>query len=187
MCHAVLRRASGFVFGELQEVVVEAIGGSAVITGPEGGLRYGGTAAGRHGDIVVRGAADHVCVGFDVSHGRWRLDIWDWILKAQSGSVIHDLRSTIFSWPGTAGTLCGGGGDGVVGGIAEDKQHALCGMWFFFAEFFDCQTECFHAEIIRAIGAGDAVEECRDIDEFVADFNKIEVEYFLSGHGFIME
>ena len=61
--------AGGLEFGELTEIVAEAVDRGAVESGPERGLADGGTAGGDHVDVVVRRAADHVAVGFDVAHG----------------------------------------------------------------------------------------------------------------------
>ena len=59
---------------QLAEVVVEAVGGFAVEAGPEGGLADRGAAGEGHGLIVVGGAAHHVAVRFDVTHGRGLLE-----------------------------------------------------------------------------------------------------------------
>ena len=66
---AVLGGTGRLVFGELAEVVAEAVHRRAVVAGPEGGFAYGGAAGGDHVEVVIRGAADHVAVGFDVAHG----------------------------------------------------------------------------------------------------------------------
>lgn len=60
--------ALGFVFGELAEVIVESVGAAAVETGPKGGFANGFATCRRHGLVIVGGAADHVAVGFDVTH-----------------------------------------------------------------------------------------------------------------------
>ncbi len=61
--------AFGFVVGELAEIVAETFDAASVEAGPEGGFANGGASGGDHGFVVVRGAADHVGVGFDVTHG----------------------------------------------------------------------------------------------------------------------
>ena len=61
--------AFGFVVGELAEVVPETLDAASVETGPESGFANGGASCGDHGFVVVRGTADHVGVGFDVTHG----------------------------------------------------------------------------------------------------------------------
>ena len=70
MRQAVLGGALGLMLRQLAEVVVEAVGGLAVEAGPEGGLADRGAAGEGHGLIVVGGAAHHVAVRFDVTHGR---------------------------------------------------------------------------------------------------------------------
>src|SRR5207342_3051793 len=43
--------------------------GAAVEAGPKGGFAHGLAAGGDHFDVVVGDAADHVGVGFEVTHG----------------------------------------------------------------------------------------------------------------------
>jgi hypothetical protein len=57
-----------FVFGELAEVIVEAISAASVEAGPKSGFANGFAAGGGHGLVIVGSAADHVAVGFDVAH-----------------------------------------------------------------------------------------------------------------------
>src|SRR5688572_5256308 len=68
MRDAELRRAFGFVVGQLTEIIVKTIGGTAVETRPEGWLTDGRTAGGRHINVVVSRSTDHVSVGFDIAH-----------------------------------------------------------------------------------------------------------------------
>ena len=65
---AELGGAGRFVFRELTIIVVKSLGRGAVVSGPEGGFAKG-FAADLSDRLVVRGgAADHMGVGFDVSH-----------------------------------------------------------------------------------------------------------------------
>ena len=68
MLDAELGGAGRFVFRELTIIVVKSLCRGAVVSGPEGGFAKG-FAADLGDRLVVRGgAADHVGVGFDVSH-----------------------------------------------------------------------------------------------------------------------
>ena len=68
MGDSVFGRALWFVVGELAVVVEESGGRRAVESGPEGGLANGGAAGHRQFFVVIRGAADHVGMRFDVFH-----------------------------------------------------------------------------------------------------------------------
>ena len=68
MLEAEFGGALGFVFGELEEVIVEAIRAAAVEAGPESRFANGFATGDGHGLVIVGGAADHVAVGFDVAH-----------------------------------------------------------------------------------------------------------------------
>ena len=62
----------GLDFGEVAEVIAEALGGAAIEPGPERRLADGDAAALGHAMIVVGDARDHVDVGVDVGwHGGW--------------------------------------------------------------------------------------------------------------------
>jgi hypothetical protein len=65
---AELGGALRLILGDLAEVVVEAVGAGTVKACPEGGFADGLTTGDGHALVVVRGAADHVAVGFDVVH-----------------------------------------------------------------------------------------------------------------------
>jgi hypothetical protein len=62
--------ALGFVLGELEEVIVEAVSAAAVKAGPESRFANGFATGNGHGLVIVGGAADHVAVRFDVTHRR---------------------------------------------------------------------------------------------------------------------
>ena len=66
----------GFVVGELAEIVSETFDATSVKSGPEGGFTYGCASCGDHGLVVVRGATDHMGVGFDIAHGILAVGRW---------------------------------------------------------------------------------------------------------------
>jgi hypothetical protein len=68
MLEAKFGGAFGFVFGELEEVIVEAVSAAAVEAGPESRFANSFATSDGHGLVIVGGAADHVAVGFDVTH-----------------------------------------------------------------------------------------------------------------------
>ena len=68
MRQAELRRALRLEVGELAEVIVEALRAAAIEARPERRLTNRGAARRGHRDVIVRDAADHVSVRFDVAH-----------------------------------------------------------------------------------------------------------------------
>ena len=80
---AELGRAFGFVFGQLAEVIVKAINGTAVEAGPKGWFANCGATSGDHVEVIVSDPADHVAMRFDVTHfivlqARRRKPLWWW-------------------------------------------------------------------------------------------------------------
>ena len=63
-----LRGALGFVFGQLTEVIIEAIRRTAIKARPESRLAYRRASGDDHRLVIVRDATDHVGVRFDVAH-----------------------------------------------------------------------------------------------------------------------
>src|SRR6202453_3492215 len=138
-------RALRLILRELAEIIVKTIRAAPVEAGPECRFADGGASAGDHPDVIIRDAADHVCVGFDIAHGGsvviqlaksrcWVLDSGDWMGGCPLSSIRHPVSSiSLFSskacsFPGPrpAGGFARGGGDGIARGIAECEQHALC-------------------------------------------------------------
>ena len=64
-----LRRALRLVVGELAKVIVKALHAAAIEARPKRRLAHRAAARGDHRLVVVRDAADHVAVRFDVAHG----------------------------------------------------------------------------------------------------------------------
>ena len=99
---AVLRGAARLEFGELAEVVLDAVAAAAVPAGPERRLGDRDAAGQRHLLVVVGGARHHVRVMIDVLHerasllpsGRMRRGA---LLRSSrsSGSVVGSLRSML--------------------------------------------------------------------------------------------
>src|SRR3954468_12157577 len=67
------RRAFGFVLGELTEIIVEAIYRTAIEPCPKSRFTDGLTTGGDDFYIIVSGSADHMSVGFDVTHLKSKL------------------------------------------------------------------------------------------------------------------
>jgi hypothetical protein len=128
----------------LAEVIVEAVGGLAVEAGPESGLADRGAAGEGHGLVVVGGAAHHVAVRFDVTHGR-RL--------TEAG-------------PDARGGLGVGLGDGFDGGVAPEVQDAGDAAFLLLQEERESGAEAPDAMVVAAGGAVEAVEEGRQVEAY---------------------
>ena len=96
-----LRGAIRLMLGQLAEVIVEAVGGRTVKAGPERRLANSLATGGDHGPIIVGRPADHVSVGFDVSHESVEFN------RRKIGSLF--IPSSLFwverpTWPFSAAT-----------------------------------------------------------------------------------
>ncbi len=105
------------IVGQLAEVVAEAFDAAAVEAGPESGLAYCSASGGDHGFIVVRGAADHVGVWFDVTHR-----------VGGEGTLERGLADFGETGPCSARTFGSCGGEGVGGGVAKSHEDAFCAV-----------------------------------------------------------
>ena len=74
MREAVLGRALRLVLRELAEVIIETVRCLAVEARPEGRFADGRATRQGHRLVVVGGAAHHVAVRFDITHGRGLLE-----------------------------------------------------------------------------------------------------------------
>jgi hypothetical protein len=74
MFQAELRRALRLVLGELAEIIVKAVHGTAIKTRPERRFADGFAAGERHALVIIRRAADHVGVRFNVTHNHSAAD-----------------------------------------------------------------------------------------------------------------
>src|SRR6185312_1482665 len=69
MFQAKFRGAFWFMFGELRKVIVKALDCAAVEACPECRFANRFASGQRHTFVIIRRAADHVSMWFDVSHG----------------------------------------------------------------------------------------------------------------------
>jgi hypothetical protein len=68
MREAEFGRAFWLMVRELAKVIVEPRHRASIEPGPEGRFADGLATGSAHSDVIVSDPADHVCVGFDVSH-----------------------------------------------------------------------------------------------------------------------
>src|SRR5262245_21841087 len=94
--NAVLRGAPRLELGELAEVVLEAVGRTAVPAGPECRLGDGGAAGQRHVLVVVGSTRHHVRVMIDVLHGRT-----SWLQRSYAPSALFRSSTGIGSVVGS--------------------------------------------------------------------------------------
>ena len=91
--------------------------------------------------------------------------------------------------PSSDGAFAGGLGDGFGGGVAEGEENVFGALGLVVGEVFHGFAEGGEAEVGVAIGAVEAVEEGRDLDEAKAGVHEVEVEDLLACHvrgGFII-
>ena len=69
MRKAELCRPLWLMLGQLTKIIMKSIDGTAIESRPKRGLAHRLAACGGDFDVVIRDAADHVGVRFDVSHG----------------------------------------------------------------------------------------------------------------------
>ncbi len=75
-----------------------------------------------------------------------------------------------------------GGGNGFCRRITETDQSASGFLFILAAEIGQRCPQCFHAEVILAIGPLNPVEERGQINHLAARFKEVEVHYLLSRH-----
>src|SRR5690606_34916520 len=68
MWQSELRGSTWLVFSKLGEIIVKALRGTPVVSSPKGRFANCRAACRYHCKIVIRRAADHVAVWFDIAH-----------------------------------------------------------------------------------------------------------------------
>src|SRR5262245_37715863 len=69
MLQTEFRRTLWFEISELPEVIIEAPSGQPIVSRPQAGFTARHAAGRRHVLVVIRRAADHVPMRFDIPHG----------------------------------------------------------------------------------------------------------------------
>jgi hypothetical protein len=155
--------AFGFVICELAKIIVKAVYTAAIEACPECRLANCLTSGEREFFIIIRRAADHVRVGFDVFHRGGKSEVW----------------------PGCAGgTLGGGVGDRFAGGIRERLKNFAGAIGMIFQQDGQRVFERFEAKVGWALMPVEAIEKRCEFDQRVSRFDELQVQEFgLSRHG----
>ena len=169
MFQAELRGALRLVLGELAEIIVKAVGGTAVKARPKRRFADRLATGQRHALVIVRDAADHVGMGFDVAHGMG--------LKVTGVGF-----QPFFPAQATGRAFAFRFGNGPGGRVAEGEQDLFRLFALPAVQFAERGAKGFQAKIILAIGTFHAVKEGGDFNELVPRVEEIEVENLLSSH-----
>ena len=159
MRQAVLGGALGLMLRQLAEVVVEAIGRLAVEARPESWLADRRAAREDHRLVVIRGAAHHVAVWFDIAHGRGLLE----------------------AGPDARGRLGVGLFNRDNRGVAPEIQDLGHAAFILFQKERERGAEAANAMVFAARGAVEAVEEGRQIEQLIPRVHEMEVGHLLAG------
>src|SRR6266487_2410138 len=97
-------------------------------------------------------------------------------------STINQQPSTLLSRPRSTGSLGGGRGNRLRRRIAEREQGAFGFLFFLRPESGHGLAKRFHAKVLLATGALDAIEERGQINHLAARLEEVKVQHLLSRH-----